>query len=86
MSQMHGFVLGWVASRWLPVWPCTPIQNAVSRAMEARADQDAIRATSDPAGYEQMLLRLARTFAKRPGASTWLLQVWSAPTQALWSG
>ena len=53
----------------------SPIQNAVSRAMEARADQDAIRATSDPAGYEQMLLRLARTSRSDP-APPWLLQVW----------
>ncbi|MFN8108020.1 MAG: M48 family metalloprotease [Nocardioidaceae bacterium] len=52
-----------------------PIQNAVSRAMEARADQDAIRATSDPAGYEQMLIRLVRTSRSDP-APPWLLQLW----------
>ena len=58
--------LGWASAAWVVVAVLTvgtlvvsPVQNAASRAVEARADRDSLAATGDPAAFEDLQRRLA---------------------------
>jgi STE24 endopeptidase len=59
----------------------SPAVNAVSRAIEARADRGALAATHDPAAFVQVQRRLALQALHDP-APPWLSQLWfgSHPT------
>lgn len=52
-----------------------PIQNGISRSVEARADLDAVRATRDPAAFEQLQIRLAKQALRDPDPP-WFLHFW----------
>ncbi|HNA98629.1 MAG TPA: M48 family metalloprotease [Marmoricola sp.] len=54
-----------------------PIQNGLSRAMETRADRDAVIATKDPKAYELMQIRLARASLSDPDPPR-ILSFWFA--------
>lgn len=58
-----------------------PVQNTVSRAIEARADRTALEATADPRSFAAMQLRLARRSLADPTPPT-VAHVWfgSHPT------
>jgi STE24 endopeptidase len=47
-----------------------PLQNAVSRHMEAEADWSALQATHDPAGAVALFRRFVPTTLSEPNAST----------------
>src|SRR5206468_2730755 len=47
-----------------------PIQNAISRHMEAEADWMALRATHDPGGAAQLFRRFVPTTLDEPSPST----------------
>jgi STE24 endopeptidase len=49
----------------------SPLQNAVSRRIEARADADALAATHDPAAFEAMQQRLAEKALADPTPPAW---------------
>ena len=58
-----------------------PVQNTVSRAIEARADVDALAATGDPAGFRELQVRLAQRSLADPTPPAWRQVVWgSHPT------
>jgi STE24 endopeptidase len=48
-----------------------PVQNGVSRRIEARADVDALRATKDPAAFVEMQVELARRSLADPTPPRW---------------
>jgi STE24 endopeptidase len=58
-----------------------PIQNGISRSVEARADRDAVLATRDPSAQEMMQIRLVKQSLGDPDPP-WLLHFWfgSHPT------
>jgi STE24 endopeptidase len=59
----------------------SPVQNAVSRRIETRADVDAVRATGDPAAFVELQKELARRSLSDPTPPRWS-QFWfgSHPT------
>ena len=59
----------------------SPVQNAVSRRIETRADVDALRATGDPAAFVELQKELARRSLSDPTPPRWS-QLWfgSHPT------
>ena len=59
----------------------SPVQNTVSRAMEARADRSAIEATQDPEGFERVQVQLSTRSLSDPTPPAWS-QFWfgSHPT------
>jgi len=59
----------------------SPVQNTVSRAVEARADRDSLEATKDYVGFERMQKQLAVRSLSDPDPP-WLSQFWfgSHPT------
>lgn len=59
----------------------SPVENTVSRAIETRADVDALRSTSDPSAFQQLQVRLAQRSLADPSPPGWR-QVWwgSHPT------
>jgi STE24 endopeptidase len=59
----------------------SPVENVISRAIEARADRAALQATGDYAGFEQMQRQLATRSLSDP-EPPWLSQFWfgSHPT------
>jgi STE24 endopeptidase len=48
-----------------------PLQNAVSRHMEAEADWMALRTTHDPAGATALFRRFQSTTLEEPNPPTW---------------
>jgi STE24 endopeptidase len=48
-----------------------PLQNAISRHMEAEADWEALQATRDPAGAIALFRRFVPTTLDEPSPSTW---------------
>jgi STE24 endopeptidase len=48
-----------------------PLENGVSRAIEARADRTSLLATQDPAAFEQMQKQLASTSLQEPVPPAW---------------
>ena len=48
-----------------------PLQNAISRHMEAEADWEALQATRDPAGATALFRRFVPTTLDEPSPSTW---------------
>lgn len=48
-----------------------PVQHSASRAIEARADVDALRATGDSAAFERMQVRLAVAARQDPTPPAW---------------
>ncbi|MEP6816787.1 MAG: M48 family metallopeptidase [Marmoricola sp.] len=52
-----------------------PVENAASRAVEARADRTSLLATRDPADFEQMQKQLASTSLQEPVPPGWE-QLW----------
>lgn len=61
----------------------SPVQNAASRAVEARADRDSLAATDDPAGFEALQQRLALRSVADPTPPRWAHLWWgSHPTTA----
>ncbi|WP_231388991.1 M48 family metallopeptidase [Marmoricola sp. URHB0036] len=59
----------------------SPIQNVISRAIEARADRASLQATGDYSGFEKMQVQLATRSLSDPDPP-WLSQLWfgSHPT------
>jgi STE24 endopeptidase len=59
----------------------SPVESAISRRIETRADVDALRATRDPAAFEVMQVRLAERSLADPTPPAWS-QLWfgSHPT------
>jgi STE24 endopeptidase len=59
----------------------SPLENAVSRRIETRADVDALRATRDPDAFVAMQVQLARRSLADPTPPHWS-QLWfgSHPT------
>jgi STE24 endopeptidase len=59
----------------------SPVQNTVSRAIEARADRESLEATHDYVGFERMQVRLAKRSLSDPTPPAWS-QFWfgSHPT------
>jgi STE24 endopeptidase len=53
----------------------SPLQNTVSRAIEARADRTGLEATRDPASFEALQRRLALRSLADPDPP-WLAQLW----------
>jgi STE24 endopeptidase len=49
----------------------SPVQNAVSRRIETRADVDAVRATGDPAAFVELQKELARRSLSDPTPPRW---------------
>ena len=86
-----GLLVGGVADpRWVPrvlalaavaTLLSSPLQNGVSRRVEARADVDALRSTDDPAAFIEVQKELARTSLADPTPPAWS-QLWfgSHPT------
>ena len=62
----------------------SPVQNTISRAIEARADRASLQATGDYAGFEKMQAQLATRSLADP-EPPWLSQFWfgSHPTALL---
>ncbi len=59
----------------------SPVENTISRAVEARADRASLQATDDHRGFERMHVRLATRSLSDPDPP-WLSQLWfgSHPT------
>jgi STE24 endopeptidase len=59
----------------------SPVENAISRRIETRADVDALRATGDPAAFIEVQKALARKSLADPTPPAWS-QLWfgSHPT------
>ena len=49
----------------------SPLENGVSRRIEARADVDALAATQDPGGFARLQVRLATRSLADPTPPAW---------------
>ena len=61
----------------------SPVENAISRAIEARADRASLTATDDPASFIQLQKELALSSLSDPTPPAWSQWMWGSHPTAL---